>query len=69
MCIVCVELIRHRLTVPEAERNLGEMTMRIGREDDPKEKAHQLRLLRGLEAMDLELIDEELERGAGDDIR
>lgn len=26
MCIVCVELIKQKLTIPEAERNLGEMS-------------------------------------------
>lgn len=58
MCIICVELLKHKLSVPEAERNLRELKSDAKASDETR--AHQGRLLRALEDLDLRAIDEEL---------
>jgi hypothetical protein len=63
MCIICVDLIRQGMSIPEAQRNLGELTAVITKETDSKEYAHQSRLLESLDSMDMAKIDEELQDG------
>jgi hypothetical protein len=63
MCIVCVDLIKQSLTIPEAERNLGEMNSTFRREDSVEEYMHRRRLEDALEEMDIETLDKELDLG------
>jgi hypothetical protein len=60
MCIVCVELIKHKMTLLEAERNLGE----LGRVEKDREKAeHYQNLHDAIKDMDVEEIGWLLEEG------
>lgn len=52
MCIVCVELIKQKMTLREAESNLREIAS-----DD----AHMNKLLEAIEELDLETLAEELD--------
>jgi len=65
MCLICSELIRQKMTLLEAERNLGEMV------NNPKESLdklqHYARLKESIEQMDTEELDKELEKGVMDD--
>jgi hypothetical protein len=57
MCLVCVELIKHRMTLVEAEPALKELTLtRSGNE-------HHVELLKAIEELDLAKIGELLEEG------
>jgi hypothetical protein len=63
MCIVCVDLIKQNLTIPEAERNLGEMNSTFRREDSVEEFLHRHNLEKAIRDMDLETIGKELDNG------
>ena len=62
-CIVCIDLIKQSLTIPEAERNLGEMNSRFRREDSVEEFLHRHNLEKAIKDMDLEVIGKELDNG------
>ena len=60
MCIVCIDLIKHNMTLLEAERNLDE----LGRtEDDKRLVAHYRALYEAIEKMDTEELGALLEEG------
>lgn len=65
MCIICAELIRQKMTLLEAERNLGEMV------NNPKESLdklqHYARLKESIEQMDTKELDKILEKGVMDE--
>jgi hypothetical protein len=61
MCIVCVELIKLKMTFFEAEKNLSELVNDVRtNEIDLK---HQGRLKHAIETMDFDSLDRELEEG------
>lgn len=53
MCIICVDIMRQKLTIPEAERNVGEFIMFPPVEDD---LAHYVELADALDEMDLDKL-------------
>ena len=52
ICIICTELLKHKMIISEAERNLREII------SDSTE--HEKELLKALEEMDLEKLNEVL---------
>lgn len=62
MCIVCVELIKQKLTIPEAEKNLGEM--RFDSRQHIETLEHYGRLKDAMEVMDLDTLATEIDKGA-----
>lgn len=57
MCLICVELIKQRMTLPEAERASLENIM--GKESD----SHEYKLRKALKELNLEELAELLEEG------
>jgi len=64
MCIICVELIGHKMTIPEAISNLGEIASNNGVEDLNVD--HEKELLVALEDLDIAKIDKLITEGADD---
>ncbi len=63
MCIICVDLIKQKLTVLEAERNVGEFIMFPPVEDD---LSHYTELADALDEMDLGKFGEGVDEGKED---
>lgn len=57
MCLICVELIKQRMTLPEAERASLENIM--GKKSD----SHEYKLRKALKELNLEELAELLEEG------
>lgn len=56
MCLICVDLVKQKMTLKEAHRAGIEIAM--GKADD-----HNLRLLQAIEELDLEALDKILDKG------
>lgn len=63
MCMICVDLIKQRMTITEAERNVGEL---VSTAKDDKEWVHYTDLQRAIEELDLDVLGEVLEEGNED---
>lgn len=67
MCMICVELLKQKMTIPEAERAASEL-VRSSLIDDPKKfdwtkQKHYKKLKEALENLDLEKLNDVLEEG------
>lgn len=61
MCIICVELIKQKMTLTEAERNLGELI--ISTKYFEEELQHEIDLYRAVKELDLKKLDKLLDEG------
>jgi hypothetical protein len=61
MCIICIELVKQRMTITEAERNVGEM---VSTAKDDKDFDHYVELDEALYELDLEKLGKVLEDGS-----
>jgi len=66
MCIICVELIKQRMTLLEAEKNIGELLWTTKREDID-DILHLLELNESIINLDTERLDKVLTEGSKDD--
>ena len=64
MCLICVELIKQRMTVTEAEKAVGEYF--IGPTVLADKMEHFKKLKRALEELDLEELNKALTEGIDD---
>ena len=58
MCLICIELVKHRMNTAEAERAATEIV-----ETDENASEHVTELQKALEALDLEKLGELLDEG------
>ena len=63
MCMICVELISHRMTMFEAERASNELVATAKPEEDV---SHYEKLNKSIKEMDLEVLGNVLEEGKND---
>lgn len=67
MCIICLELLKHRMTINEAERAASEMVWAMLIDDpekfDYKDYQHRKRLKEALENLDLDKLGKVLDEG------
>lgn len=61
MCIICVELIKQKMSIMEAGRNLGEMVN--DKREDPKTLKHYKKLKEAIEFADWDELEELIEEG------
>lgn len=67
MCLICIELLKQKMTITEAERAANEM-VRAAWIDDPKkfdyeDYRHKKKLQQALRDLDLDELDEVLDEG------
>ena len=60
MCIICVELIKQKMTIPEAERNVGE---KIISTKYWERLEHEIELAKALKELDIDKLDKILDEG------
>ena len=65
MCLICIELIKQKMTIPEAGRNLGEMVN--DRKETIDKLIHYGRLKEAIDALDLDYLDTVITEGLKDD--
>jgi len=65
MCIVCIDLFKQKMTLDEAQKNLGELV--YDKRSTAKTVGHQQRLKSAIDEFDLNKIDEELKIGVSDE--
>lgn len=61
MCIICVELIKQRMTLLEADRNLDEVVNDI--KVDAQKREHYRKLKRSIDEFDIDKLDETITEG------
>jgi len=62
MCIICIELIKTRMTLKEAERAVMELIL-TSKDQDRETKEHWIKLRSALKNDDLDSLDRTLEEG------
>lgn len=68
MCLICVELIKQRMTIPEAERAARELVVLTPQDLWAKDSLeHTIELLESLEDLDLDKLGKVIEEGAKSD--
>ena len=69
MCLICIELIKHKMTMGEASGAVQEMIYEYDEDAsdyEVKEQDHFEDLLHALQALDLEKLDKLLDEGTKD---
>jgi len=61
MCIMCIEILKQKMSLHEAERNLGEMVN--DRRETIETHNHYRKLKEAIDIMDLDYLGEVLEEG------
>ena len=61
MCMICVELIKHKMTLSEASRNATEM---VGAAKSEEELFHYKELADAIYELDLKKLDKLLDEGS-----
>lgn len=62
MCIICVELVKQRMSIPEAERNVSELVV-TDSFGEKFEKQHVMDLKDAVGEMDIDKLDRVIEEG------
>jgi len=56
MCIICVELLKQRMSISEAERAVTELLLTT-KEETKEKKAHYIRLRTAIKSLDRKMLD------------
>ena len=68
MCLICIELLKHKMTIIEADRAASEMVRAMLVDDaskfNYKDYQHRKRLKQALENLDLDKLDKILDEGS-----